>query len=91
MTKKTHTAKNTGTTASGSISATEKQALQMLRRKNGATIDQICTKLALDDKQARSALDRLRAKGFPVERIGKCQFRSPAKAAKAPARKRKSH
>ena len=59
-------------------------------KENGATIDQICAKLELEGKQARSTLDRLRTKGYPVERIGKCQFRSPAAKAKAPT-KRKSH
>lgn len=56
------------------LSVAEAKALRLLERKRGADLDVLCTRLSLEERQARSLIDRLRRKGVPVERTAKATF-----------------
>lgn len=54
-------------------------ALQMLKRKNGATVEQLAERLELPGtKAARGIIDRLRAKQVHIENIGSHRFKLAA-------------
>jgi len=54
-------------------------AVQMLRRKNGATVEQMADRLGLASvKAARGIIDRLRAKGTKIENVGNHRFKLAA-------------
>lgn len=54
-------------------------ALQMLKRKNGATVEQMAEKLELPaPKAARGIIDRLRAKGVQIVNTGNHRFKLAA-------------
>lgn len=65
------------------LSVTEAKALRMLERKRGVELPILCDKLSLEERQARSLIDRLRRKGVPVERTGKATFHAEHLAAQA--------
>lgn len=56
------------------LSSAESKALRLLNRKKGATIEVLCTRLNLEERQARSVIDRLRRKGICVERLDRARF-----------------
>lgn len=57
----------------------QETALQMLRRKSGATVEQMAERLELNStKAARGIIDRLRAKGTKIENIGDHRFKLAA-------------
>lgn len=56
------------------LTVTEAKALRLLERKHGADLPVLCSRLSLEERQARSLIDRLRRKGVRVERTGKAKF-----------------
>lgn len=56
------------------LSPAEAKALRLLERKRGADLEVLCQRLSVEERQARSLIDRLRRKGVPVERTGKATF-----------------
>jgi biotin operon repressor len=57
----------------------QETALQMLKRKSGATVEQLAERLELSStKAARGVIDRLRAKGTKIENIGDHRFKLAA-------------
>lgn len=54
-------------------------ALALLKRKSGATVEQLADRLELASaKAARGIIDRLRAKGTKIENIGEHRFKLAA-------------
>jgi hypothetical protein len=55
------------------------QALRLLRRRGGATVEQLTEQLGLPQpKAARGLIDRLRAKGEPIVNVAPHKFRAEA-------------
>lgn len=53
----------------------QEEAIKLLKRKSGATVEQMAEKLLLSNtKQARGIIDRLRAKGEPIQHVGPHRF-----------------
>lgn len=72
------------------LSPAEAKALRLLERKRGADLEVLCQRLSVEERQARSLIDRLRRKGVPVERTGKATFHADhVEAKKAPAKRQR--
>lgn len=55
------------------------QAVRLLRRKSGATIDQLVERVGLaSQRQARGLIDRVKRRGTRVERIAPKRFKLAA-------------
>lgn len=56
------------------LSVAEAKALRLLERKRGVDVPTLCDRLEMEERQARSVIDRLRRKGVPVQRLAKGKF-----------------
>lgn len=64
------------TKAESDLNPTYRQAVRLLKRKHGATIDQLAERLQQKPIQARRMIDRLRSKGLPIKNVGACRFQA---------------
>ena len=51
------------------------EVLAMLSRKDGATIDDIMSRMTVTAKRARGFIDALRAGGHKIQLVGRCKFK----------------
>lgn len=54
----------------------QEQALRLMKRKNGASVELLRDKIGLENtKQARGLVDRLRAKGIKIKNVSSHTFK----------------
>lgn len=53
-------------------------AIRLLRRKRGATVEELAQRLGLPTHTARNLIDGVRRHGVPVKNVGRCRFKTDA-------------